>query len=239
MVPINVVELECKNCGAPLDADNVSGQLSVARCPHCQAVFALETIAGPLAEPARPSLPVRVFSRPRHFRTELRAGQLVIEALPAIGTLWGVPVMLLFLMIPGFITFGFAATGAGIFTLFPLMFVFVFVGVFLKALDTGMSRIRITVDGMLCCWKRGLTTRTYCNIPVEAVTQLYVTEHVTYSDRSKTIWYNLYCVRDDGNRELIYDRFHKQGQALYIEQVIENHLGLDNVRVGDSREISR
>ena len=42
---MKLVELRCKNCGALLKPDNVVERLAMARCDHCDAVFAIEAPA--------------------------------------------------------------------------------------------------------------------------------------------------------------------------------------------------
>lgn len=237
---INIVELECKNCGAPLSARDVSDELAVARCPHCQGVFALEKIAPPPAETKRVSLPLRAFSRPRYFQVQREADKLEFEGTPALAALLTVPFALVFIVLPLGLLLSLNAAEAGIFMLIPLVFVGVGTAMFFKTLDTGLSKVRIFVDNKtLDCRKRGLRSKWYCCVPVDSILQLYVTEHTTHRSNNPTTWYHLHCIRSDGNRELIYDHFRKPEQALYIEQEIEEFLGLENLRVGDSGEISR
>lgn len=43
----------------------------------------------------------------------------------------------------------------------------------------------------------------------------------------------------DGRREQIFDRFDNMDQALFIEQEIEEFLGIRDQRVGDAGEVNR
>jgi hypothetical protein len=238
---MKIVELECKNCGAPLATDNVNDRLDVARCPHCRTIFALETLARPT--PSRPggTLPARLLFKPKHFEVLHKCDELVIQGLPAARLFWVGPILLLCIFYPLFMIRDYSLQEEeGLIALMPLGFTVIAALAAAAILSTALRKIVIRVGPeKLSCIREGLWKKHFCDVPVESIVQLYVREYPTGGNDGRSIRYQLYLVRDLGGREVIYDDFYTPEQALYIEQEIEKRLGLENIRVGDVGEISR
>ncbi len=238
---MKIVELECKNCGAPLATDNVSDRLDVARCPHCKTIFALETLAPPTPSRKKDTLPARAFLQPKHFEVHRESDELVIQGQPAASLLWIGPFLLLCILTPLVAVREYTLEHMdGLSAYMPLGFALMGALAAAAILSTALRKIVIRVGPeKLSCIREGLWKKHFCDVPSESIVQLYVREYPTGGNDGRSIRYQLYLVRDLGGREVIYDDFYTAEQALYIEQEIEKRLGLENIRVGDVGEISR
>jgi hypothetical protein len=237
-VALDLVELECKNCGAPLDAGSISAELAVARCRHCQAVFALEQIKPPDPKPETDerSLPARIVTKPPHFEVSSKPGELNIVA----GNSPDVGVMSMFLMACVAVAVFIAVSASSpIFTLAGILFVVVLVACAFKAIDMAVSKLLIHVGpDRLVARRKGTTEKLLGDFSADDIAQLYVTQYRTSGENARTL-YRLHVVLADGRREQIFDRFDKMDQALFIEQEIEEFLGIRDQRVGDAGEVNR
>ena len=54
---MRITPIECTNCGAAIDPENVSERLAIARCRHCKSVFSIEPSESQSAQkPMRPEV---------------------------------------------------------------------------------------------------------------------------------------------------------------------------------------
>lgn len=222
-----LVELKCNNCGSQLKPEDISPQLSAARCHHCNALFALPHAVGGRTL-ARPQVAL-----PRGMHIEERMDGLVITRRWRDAKAW----FLLFFAVfwNGFMIiwnaislfqgawtmagFGLIHTGIG------LLLIYIVLAMFLNS-----TTIHVTYDAVETRigplpWKG---TKT---LPKHEVEQFYCTEKIQHSKNGSSLTYNVETVLKGNRRETLAKGITNHDQALYIEQQLERHLGLRDVPV--------
>ncbi len=219
-----LVELKCRNCGSQLTPANFSPQLMAARCPHCAALFA---IALPDKRQAyrRPEV-----SLPKRFHLHRGTDALVITRRWLDSKAY----FLLFFAIfwNGFLIvwhaisisqgmwimslFGLIHTGVG------LVLIYTVLAMFLNS-----TVIRASADAMEV--KTGpLKWKGDKQLPSAEVVQLYCMEKVTRGRNGSSSDYRVDAVLRDNRRETLIHGLPDPDQALFIEQQIEQYLGIED-----------
>ncbi|MBX3741388.1 MAG: hypothetical protein KF712_10385 [Akkermansiaceae bacterium] len=222
-----LVELKCNNCGSQLKPEDISPQLSAARCHHCNALFALPAAAGGRTI-GRPDVAL-----PRGMSIEERMDGLTITRRWLEAKVW----FLLFFAVfwNGFMivwnvislsqgiwmmsVFGLLHTGVGLFLIYLVLAMF---------LNT--TTVKVTYDAVETRsgplpWKGNKT------IPKHEVEQFYCTEKVQHSKNGSSVTYKVEAVLKGNRRETLVQGITHHDQALYIEQQLERHLGIRDVSV--------
>ena len=215
-------ELRCKSCGAPLAPENVVERLNMARCGHCGAVFAVERTepqAGTRRD--RPQVP-------------LPKGMEVVDLGSSfeIRRRWFSPV---FLFLVFFCLFwnGFMIVWHGIALSQGLWFMSCF-GLIHTAV--GVALLYYTVAGFVNTTvvrvAQGLIEVQHGPLPwpgnksLEAheVEQSYCREQVNRNKNGSQCTYEVMVLRRDNVRDTLVKGLTDPDQALYIEQELERYL---------------
>jgi hypothetical protein len=227
---MQLTELRCRSCGAPLAPENVVERLSMARCGHCEAVFALDRLMSPDASTevirrARPQLPL-----PKGMLIEDFGSSLEITRR------WFGPV---FLFLAFFCVFwnGFMlvwhgmalSTGAWFMSLFGLIHTAVGLGLLYFTVAGFVNRTVIRVQhGVLEVHSGPLPWPGNKTFPSHDVEQFYCQEHVTRSKNGTNTTYEIHAIRRGNTRETLLKGLPEADQALYIEQELERFLRLED-----------
>jgi hypothetical protein len=75
-------------------------------------------------------------------------------------------------------------------------------------------------------WPGGRT-----NLDTHNIKQLYVKRHVSHSKNGTRTTYQLHAITQEGRRKKLLTGLNDEDQALYLEQEIETHLGIENTPV--------
>jgi uncharacterized membrane protein len=223
---IRLVELKCRNCGSRLSPENISSELSAARCGHCNALFAIEV-------PDRKPIPRPEVALPKRLKIEERMDGLTITRrwlgptaffLLFFAVLWnGFMIFWNGMAIKGgawmMLAFGGLHTGVGLFLVYLVL------GMFLNS-----TVIRVT-RGTLEVKIGPLPWRGNKSIQVHDVTQLYCREKVTHGKNGPSVSYKVETVLSGNKRETLVGSLTSPDEALFIEQQLERHLGLVDVPV--------
>lgn len=223
---LQLVELKCRNCGAQLSPENISPQLSAARCHHCHALFA---ISAPAAKP----IPRPRVSLPKGFQVNQRGDSLEIVRR------WLGPsaFFLLFFALfwNGFMLVWHAialGTGQWTMSLFGLIHTAVGIGLgyYVLGLFINSTTIRaaageLTVKSGPLPWSGNKT------VPRTEVSQLYCKEKIHHGKNGASTTYGIEMVLSGNRRETLVKGLPNSDHALFIEQQIERHLGIVDVPV--------
>jgi len=226
---MHLIELCCKNCGASLKPENISTALAIARCPHCDAVFA---ISAPSADGrvdsgrAAPRLPVPM---PRRFEMLDLGNSLEIKRS------WFTPALffLIFFCVfwNGFMVVwhGIAlSTGAWFMSCFGLIHTAVGIGLAYGTVAGFVNQTVVRVgQGLLEVRHGPLPWLGNKSFPVHAVKQLYCKEHVHHGKNGSSTNYSVE-IRLDNGQETLIQSLPECEQALYIEQELERFLKIED-----------
>jgi hypothetical protein len=226
MAAEQLIELKCRNCGSQLAPEDISTQLAVARCHHCNALFAIPG-AGPRAI-ARPEV-----SLPKAFRLD-RSGDTVRISRRWIGPL---AFFLLFFAViwNGFMivwntislttgmwlmsVFGMIHTGVGLFLIYYVL------ALFLNSTVILASPRELEVRIGPVPWKGNK------RLPRDLVEQLFCKEKISRSKNGTSSSYSVEAVLNGNRRETLASGFNDSDHALFVEQEIERHLGITDLPV--------
>jgi hypothetical protein len=222
-------ELRCKSCGAPLAPENVVERLNMARCGHCGAVFAVER--------TEPQAGIRR-DRPQ---VPLPKGMEVVDLGSSfeIRRRWFSPV---FLFLVFFCLFwnGFMIVWHGIALSQGLWFMSCF-GLIHTAV--GVALLYYTVAGFVNTTvvrvAQGLIEVQHGPLPwpgnksLEAheVEQFYCREQAGKSDSAQRT-YEVMVLRKSNVRDTLVKGLPDPDQALYIEQELERYLRIADEPIG-------
>ncbi len=226
---VKLIELRCKSCGAPLNPENVSAQLAIARCPHCDAVFAIADPSreqGPSSDRAGPRQPV-----PMPKRIEV----LDLGSSLEIRRSWFSPVLffLVFFCIfwNGFMVVWHVmaiASGAWFMSCFGLLHTAVGVALAYGTIAGFVNRTVIRVgQGILEVRHGPLPWAGNKTFPADEITQLYCKEHVQHGKNGPSVAYSVELILNNG-RETLVKGLNECEQALYVEQELERFLRIED-----------
>ena len=234
---MELVELKCRNCGATLGAESISTQLSVARCGHCDCVFALAVPQPAAAAPARPlrevSLPDRIDleQTPEGLRMHVhwaRGGALI---LLGFGIFWLVLNLTLFRQFDD---------DFGPPLIVRLIFPAVGVGMIYAGLAGLVNTSEIVIGNREIRVSHGpLPIKMGKRLAVDDIDQIYCRQHTRHSENSTTVTYAVHVATRRSGRVKLIDGLNDVNHALYIEQEIERRLGIADSPVGEPDEIPR
>lgn len=235
---IRRVNLQCKQCGREIPAQDINIERLVAKCTPCNAVFAFDSelaIAHPAAAPKRAPVPM-----PGAFQLELRGGTVKITRS------WR-SVELIFMAVFCFVWDAFLLNWYGlafgapnpplIMKLFPIGHVAVGIALtyrtiagFLNKTTIEVSRGQLKVSHGPVPWLGGQTLAT------NKIQQLYASEHeASWSNnrsRSKTRRFQLNAIVSGGKTVVLLKGLPDAAQALFLEQELESYLGIRDRPVG-------
>ncbi len=221
-------ELRCKSCGATIRPDSIIIRLSMARCDHCGAVFAISGLPTPddgIAKQPRIKVPM-----PRGLVVEDFGNSLEIRRR------W---FHALFIFLAFFCVFwnGFMivwhsialASGMWFMSLFGLLHTAVGIGLAWYTLAGFLNTTTIRARGGLIeittgpipWW--GNTTLTAADID-----QLYCKEKVSHGKNGTSCSYQVLVVTKANVRKPLLKGLPEADQALFIEQELERFLNIED-----------
>jgi hypothetical protein len=223
---MKLIELCCKNCGASLKPENVSAALAIARCPHCDAVFAIALPATGDRTDAPPRLRVAM---PRRFEVLDLGNSLEIKRS------WFNPALffLVFFCVfwNGFMVVwhGIAiSTGAWFMSCFGLIHTAVGIGLAYGTIAGFVNQTVIRVgQGLLEVRHGPLPWLGNKGFPVHQIKQLYCKEHVHHGKNGSSTNYSVEMMLDSG-RETLVQNLPECEQAIYLEQELERFLKIED-----------
>ncbi|MEO8614416.1 MAG: hypothetical protein ABI600_04690 [Luteolibacter sp.] len=222
----NLVELKCKNCGSNLTPADFSPQLMAARCPHCQALFAI-TGTGDRAI-ARPEVAL-----PKSFQIRRTPQSLDISrrwfGAHAFFLLLFAIVWNSFMVVWHTISltqglwfmsaFGLLHTCVGIFLIYYVL------ALFLNSTVVRANNQSLEVKSRPMPWKGD---KLLANSEVE---QLYCIEKISRGQNGSSASYRVEAVLRGNRRETLIGGLTDPDHALFIEQQLEHFLKISDTPV--------
>lgn len=223
----------CPSCGTTLRDQDMSLQTLSGRCPACDALVDLRAALPALGDVAGGPEPIPV-PLPANLHVEPRGRDLVIVRR------WfsWVYIFLAFFCVVwnGFLVFFYGilvAADAPIgFLLFPALHVAAGVSITYLTLAGFVNRTTFLVERDHLVVRHGpLPWRGNVDVSTTSLLQLFCTEQVSRSRNGTTVRYSVEGVLKDGSHLKLATGLDAREQALFIEQTLEKHLGIQDRRV--------
>lgn len=222
--------LYCKSCGAPIEAEEIDTDLGLVRCTHCGSVFSL----GGLPRPDGPGA----------FRTYERQAVPMpdkVDVIDAGGELqityrWFSP-KYIFLIVFAVFWNGFMlvwhgislASGAWFMSVFGLLHTADGIGLAYYTLAGLLNKTTVWIGmGQMAIRHWPLPWLGNRQLQASDIAQVYSRERVSHSKNSTSYSYQVQAILQNGRKQELLGGLSDVDQALYIEQEIERHLGIQD-----------
>ena len=221
------MNLNCKNCGAKIEAEHVNLDRLIAKCSACDAVFSFadEFEYAPTPEKAYKKFNVQ---QPKGMHLEHTGFDLKITRR------WFTPmaIFLTFFAVfwNGFIVFwNYQALSMGAWFMSLFSLIHVGVGVFLIywVLTSYLNRTEIIANmEEVSIQHKPLPWPGNKTLYASNIDQLYCKRKILRGNKSTTVTYEVYAVSDANTSQILVKGLPESEQALFIEQELERYLGI-------------
>jgi DNA-directed RNA polymerase subunit RPC12/RpoP len=225
---MELAEMSCTRCGAPIAHEDIDLDLAMARCAHCGTVFKIKEPALPPDVPPmreRPAVPL-----PKNVEVKQEGDGLVISYR------WFTPAFIFMIFFAVFwngfmvVWHGISlASGAWFMSLFGLLHTAVGIGVGYYTLAGLVNRTVVHVElGTLSITHTPLPWFGSKRVAVDDIRQVYCKEKISRSKNGTSVTYEVHAVLENAAKEALMKRLQEPEQALYVEQQIEKYLGIED-----------
>ncbi|MGC3998339.1 MAG: hypothetical protein QM767_13035 [Anaeromyxobacter sp.] len=219
------MRLACPVCRADIPDSNVNMDRAIARCPACGDVFGFaDQVPGALrGSRTRPAVPL-----PKRFKVSGPPLRIAFR--------WFSPAAFFFLF--------FTLFWNGILSVFLVQIVtshsygvllflslHLAVGLFMtyRTLASFLNRTEVTVEsGQLCVRHRPLPWPGSRQLPGHTLKQLWVRERISRGKNGTSVTYELQAERHQGKPLKLLSGLEQPEQAIFLEQQLEMHLGIQD-----------
>lgn len=224
---MEMVELTCTKCGAPIDSQDIHLDLGLARCAHCGTIFSLKQPAasGMTGTPStkRPPVPM-----PKNVEAVDTGTGLQLTYHWYSAKYIGMIIFTLFWN--GFMCAWHAialSQGAYMMSVFGLLHTAIGIGVAYYTLAGFLNRTTVTAEiGLLAVQHGPLPWPGNKQLLEEQLQQLYSKENVSHSKNGVNYSYEVHAALHDGEPVKLLGGLDTAEQALFIEQELERYLGI-------------
>ena len=233
---MELIELECRNCGGKLSPDDISEKLNVVRCQHCQSIYTLTSKTAP-SPPAAELHEKPTVEMPRGFT--VMQGERELE----VTYRWFSPVHLFLLFfavawnafLVGWHTMAFE-TESFFMSLISVVHTGVGVGLAYLVVCGFVNRTIILVrNGTLSVRHTPLPWPGNTELEASSLKQLYAKEQVLQGKNGEHHRYTLFAIDESGTRRRVLKKLTSVEQAVFLEQQIERFLQIqDRVVPGEA-----
>lgn len=228
------MKISCPKCRQPIPADDVHLDSSLAKCHGCSAVFDFTDQVPRSARPRDARRSREVVAQPRGIDVADDGwGGLTITRR------WFSPLVVFLLLFvifwDGFLVVWYsiglstdeAGSGKAMMLLFPLLHVAVGLGLTYFVVAGFVNKTTIQCrDGRLTLAHGPLPWPGACDIDAGELEQLYVREKISRGRHGTNRIYQVRMKTKTGHDKKLVSTLTDAEQALYIEQQIEDHLGI-------------
>lgn len=236
----------CPSCRTKLRAEDMSLETLTGKCQLCHALVDLRTVMPAAGVPA---MAIANPAGATHSAADARApipvplpARMVVDARGRDLTIvmrwfsWTYIMMAFFcVMWDGFLVFWYGmaiATQNLVMLIFPLLHVAVGVGLTYFTIAGFFNRTTFRIERDYLTVRHGpLPWPGNLEVPTSNLEQLFCTEKVTRGKNGVTIRYGVEAVLKDGRHLKLGSGLEEREQAMFLEQTIEKHLGIQDRRV--------
>ena len=223
------MQLDCKNCGAPIPAEHINLDRAIAKCTQCNAVFSFAD-RFPIASPAKPTI-----DQPEKIQITRSTNEL------AIVRKWFGPIFFFLAFFSLFwngivwtVALGAIFSGNYFMLVFMSLHLIVGLGILYLTVALLANSTEIRVDRRYLSVKSSplpfpknipFPVPGNCTMPVGRIEQIYCKEK--FFGRGSAS-YELYAIDDRNQRQKIIKGIPNAEEAAFLEQEIERFLGIQD-----------
>ncbi|HOA74013.1 MAG TPA: hypothetical protein PL151_07815 [Phycisphaerae bacterium] len=233
---LTALVLNCPNCGADIDTEEVNIPAALARCTACRTVFSLADPSQATRGTRLPASPRAEVPLPPAIRVDQWGHELVMSRR------WFTPAVLFLVFFciawDSFLVFWYSIALSGedtpwIMIVFPVAHVAVGIGLTYLCLASLFNKTRIRVAGGELSVRHGpIPWRGRVRLATADIEQIFCTEKVVSGENRQSSTYRVNAMLTDGRKIELLSGLPEADQALYIEQMLEDHLGITDRPVG-------
>lgn len=228
------MHVHCTHCGQRIPAEDLNIETTIARCRQCDAVFSFATALEREGDERRPvtSKQLDAVPQPKGIQVDDLGGRLEISRR------WFTPAMffLLFFCIfwDGFLVFWYSkafgdAHAPLVMVLFPLIHVAVGLGLTYLVICSFVNTTKVLVEsGRLSVRHGPLPWPGNVELDTYNLDQLYCRQHIRHSRNGVSESYQVHAITKDQRKIKLISGLSDPEQALFLEQKIEQHLGIED-----------
>ncbi len=222
-------ELMCRRCQAPLATNDFNWELGLATCAHCNTVFSIEGRPGAaLRSPAtwqRPPVPIPAKFEITHPSNGLsisyRWFRLSFVFLAVFSVFWNG-----FMLVWHGISL---ASGALFMSAFGLIHTAVGIGIGYYTIAGFLNHTKIAVERDVLHVRHGpMPWFGNLDLLVGDLEQLYAKQVVKQNQNGSSTSYEVHAILRNGRQQKLISGLDEPEQALYLEQEIERYLGIED-----------
>lgn len=220
-------ELSCKRCGAPISREDLNTDLGLATCAHCGTIFSVASSSAGTFQPTsllkREPVPIPerfdVVRASEGLQISYRWFGLSIIIMAVFAVFWNG-----FMLVWHGISL---ASGAWFMSLFGLLHTAVGIGLGYYVLAGFLNRTTIWVEpNRLLVRHHPLPWFGNQDLNAAEVDQLYSKKVIKQTKNGPRTSYEVHAIVKEGKKQKLLGRLKEPEQAIYIEQEIESYLGL-------------
>lgn len=219
-----MAKISCKNCGKDIPAENVNIQKAIAKCQSCDCIFQFDD----QIELSRPEVGMPDKYEVLKLRSSIDISYSWLSpkyyALVFFTLFWnGFMAVWYYLALTDgewfMALFGVLHLGVGIFLFYTTLAGFV------NSTHINATRNRLEIRHRPLWWMGNRA------VEVSEIDQLFCKLQVNNSENGTTYAYHLYMIDKNKKHTKLISNMESPDQVLYLEQEIENFLGIKNRRV--------
>lgn len=223
------MQIYCRQCGAPIKAENINLNNLMAKCDECDAVFSFADMYEGTSVKEKRTKDVLDIPMPAGISIDNSGSRLLIQRT---WFHWSVLFLLVFAVIWNGMIWGVFVPNFGGFSRSPDWFLLPFIGVGLGLIVyivfsfVNSTVIEVDVQAIVVQHKPIPFPGKY--VDSADVEQLYSKRHVHSSKNGSSSTYSLYVVTSSGDHQRLVSNLGSPEQALFMEQEIERFLGIED-----------
>lgn len=234
------MQIHCRGCRTMIPADDINLQAMLAKCSSCHSVFDFSNQVRMEPPPAKVKRDRGEVAMPASFRVQQEGGTLIVEHRWPKGPAWFLLFFSAFwnVIVSVFVVAAAAGgfedspdgPGGAFIWLFLTPFILIGLGTAYLAVAFLLNRTTIGVqDGVLIVVHSPIPWPGGRRLPVAEIEQLYCEEYVAYQQNRVPQWRVALQARiRAGDRIRLVAGMEGPEQGVYLEQLLERHLGIQD-----------
>jgi len=228
---MELTELTCKRCGAPIKEQNIHWDLAMARCSHCGTVFGIKGQADGRQQNTAVSYKRQSVPMPKQM--QISDDGIALEIVYRWFSSKFIFLIFFTIFWNMFLLFWHGTTLVAshkwAMSLFALPHTLISIGLIYYTVAGFLNYTIIHVElGELSIRHRPLPWPGHKQLMATNIEQLYSREKVSRSRNGINYSYQVYAILHNGTKEKLLGGFSDPDQALYVEQELERHLRIQD-----------
>lgn len=227
------MQIRCRSCGETVPADDINLDKMLAKCRDCHAVFDFsDQVEGAPAKKrsrAEIALPkgLTVEDLGNDLKITRKWGRSLGCFFFVFALFWNSVVSV---FVVGAITGSMKGEGAGFLPIFLIPFVLVGLGTGYAALGLLLNRTVIGLEGGRLSVRSGpIPWPGNKDVETTSIEQLFCIEYESYRQNNVPQYrFAVHAVTREGGKMKLITGMEQAEQALYLEQLLEKHLGIED-----------